>query len=192
MAKDYLTIQTFSRSTSLSFWALRKFGFIVFAGWLPHKKDYVMKRAQYGDFVALKGGKRIRTALNTTAHHHGGYAKKPPKLYEVIGRLEKGGRPVFSRPLDERKKLVNIFWDSYFHNIPKGKGGHKEVRQNAKNIFQIPMLKGWFKHESSRYRKKKGFSRPSILTGQTAISIEAKIEKSPLESDWGMRGKKKW
>lgn len=142
----------------------------VEAGWLENKK-YFETDFNKG-FGRKTGGKtRIKGKISRLLN------------FDVVEALEKGGRRVFSKPSESYEtKEFRAVLDILAMGKEIIKKGEVKLRNLASSIFVKPMIRGEYRKESQGWLVTKGFSRPTILTGQTLERISARLFSAPKKS----------
>lgn len=93
--------------------------------------------------------------------------------YKVLESLIKGGRDVLNTPFEKKTDDLKRLEEFFSKPDKKNSTWKKRLINFGKSIIRKPMQLGRYKRESKNTVKQKGFSRPTILTGQLAESSEA-------------------
>lgn len=147
---------------------LKKYSKILRAGWLEDDKRYLPDWdifGRLGNGMVVKKSRKIDPDIT---------------IKNVVGELEMKKRPIFSKPANDKRKINDII--KFIANAGYDKNvSVKKLFNLGKAIFMIPMLKGVYKKESKVWREEKGFSRPTIFTGQTVNAIKADLKNANLK-----------
>jgi hypothetical protein len=144
---------------------VKKYKFSVKVGWFEEKAHRYPKHPReigsYGGGQTRKAGKKGK--INNL---------------EVLGYLIKGGRDVLNSPFKknnkERKKLI----DYILNPLNRTSSAEKRIINLSKSFIMVPMMKGKYKSEKPTTIKQKGFSRPTVDTGQLVKGVGARYEKN--------------
>jgi hypothetical protein len=144
---------------------VKKYKFSVKVGWFEEKAHRYPKRPR--ELGSYGGGETRKTGKMGKINNQ-----------EVLKFLIDGGRDVlnspFKRKVKEREKLVHYIMNP----INRTSSSIKRIINLSKSFIMVPMMKGQYKAEKPATVKQKGFSRPSIDTGQLVKGVNARYEKN--------------